>query len=152
VLRVVLCSGKVYYDLLRMKQKLGVRDIALIRLEQLHPFPEEKLKKILKRYPNALLHLWVQEEPENMGAWKYIRDYIKDVELIPVARLASGSPATGLNGLHLVGQEEIMNKVFRKCTCELKNKYCGLQCVVGSSRKEVLKVHQYLEAKSKFII
>jgi len=152
VLRVVLCSGKVYYDLLKIKQKLQVRDIALIRLEQLHPFPEEKLNKILKRYPKALLHLWVQEEPENMGAWRYVRDYIKDVEPIPVARLASGSPATGLNGLHVIGQEEIINKVFRKCTCELKNKYCGLQCVVGSSRKEVLKVHEYLESKPKFII
>jgi len=152
VLRVVLCSGKVYYDLLNIKQKLNARDIALIRLEQLHPFPEDKLNKIVKRYPKALLHLWVQEEPENMGAWRYVRDYIKDIEPIPVARLASGSPATGLNGLHVIGQEEIINKVFRKCTCELKNKYCGLQCVVGSSRKEVLKVHEYLESKPKFII
>jgi len=152
VRRVVLCSGKVYYDLINKKQELKVRDIAIVRIEQLHPFPEEKLEKVFKKYSNAILHLWVQEEPENMGPWRYIRDNIRNVELVPVARLASGSPATGLNGLHMIGQEEIINKVFRKCTCELKNKYCGLQCVVGSSRQEILKVHQYLESIPKFTI
>jgi 2-oxoglutarate dehydrogenase E1 component len=152
VLRVVLCSGKVYYDLYKKKEELKARDIAIIRLEQLHPFPDKKLEKILKKYPNAILHLWVQEEPENMGSWRYIREHIRDVELLPVARLASGSPATGLNGLHMIGQEEIINKVFRKCTCELKNKYCGLQCVVGSSRQDIMKVHQYWESKPKFTI
>jgi len=87
-----------------------------------------------------------------MGAWKYIRDEFRGIELVPVARLASGSPATGLHGLHEMGQNEIVGKVFRNCTCELLNKYCGLQCVEGKSRKEILKVHQYLDFESKFTI
>jgi len=152
VLRVVFCSGKIYYDLLKRKRELKVRDIALVRFEQLHPFPEKKAETILKRYPNAILHLWVQEEPENMGAWRYIKDEFHAAQLTPVARIKSGSPATGLSGLHEIGQMEIVDKVFRACTCELKNVYCGLQCVEGKSHKEILKVHQYSEGESKFTI
>lgn len=62
---------------------------------------------------------------------------------VPVNRQSSGSPATGLYKLHQIGQNEIIDKVFRKCDCELQNVYCGLQCVVGKSRKEILKQHQY---------
>lgn len=152
VLRVVFCTGKIYYDLLARKKELQVDDIALIRLEQLHPFPKKQVQKILNKYTNALLHLWVQEEPENMGAWWYMREQMKDYKLIPVARIPSGSPAVGLNKLHVLGQEEIINKVFRKCTCELKNKYCGLQCVEGKSRQEILKQHYYLSNDAKFSI
>jgi len=145
VRRVVLCSGKIYYDLLARKQKLGVKDIALIRLEQIFPFPEKMIAKILKKYRNNMLTLWVQEEPENMGAWYFIRNFMKDTELIPVTRQPSGSPATGLYKLHEISQKEIIDKVFRECTCELMNVYCGLQCVIGSSRKEILKQHYYFE-------
>ncbi|MFH0757488.1 MAG: 2-oxoglutarate dehydrogenase E1 component [Bacteroidota bacterium] len=145
VRRVVLCSGKVYYDLLARKQKLGVRDIALVRLEQVFPLPEKKIKAILKKYRNNMLALWVQEEPENMGAWYYIRNSLKNVEILPVTRQPSGSPATGLFKLHEISQTEIIDKVFRECTCELLNVYCGLQCVVGSSRKEILKQHHYFD-------
>ncbi|MCW3785366.1 2-oxoglutarate dehydrogenase E1 component [Plebeiibacterium sediminum] len=152
VKRVVFCSGKIYYDLLARKEELDARDIALIRIEQLHPFPKDKLDAVVAKYKNAILHLWVQEEPENMGAWKYIRGMFKGVSLIPVARLASGSPATGLNGLHMVGQKEIVDKIFKKCHCELHNKYCGLQCVDGKDRKEILKQHKYFSKKSRFSI
>ena len=152
VRRVVFCTGKVYYDLLARKEELEARDIALVRIEQMHPFPKEQLQEILKKYKNALLHLWVQEEPENMGAWKYIRGMFKGVKLIPVARLASGSPATGLNGLHVIGQKEIVDKVFKKCHCELKNKYCGLQCVEGKDRKQILKQHTYFNEQARFSI
>jgi 2-oxoglutarate dehydrogenase E1 component len=145
VRRVVLCSGKIYYDLLARKQKLGVKDIALVRLDQIFPFPEKAIRDILKKYPNNMLTLWVQEEPENMGAWYYIRNAMKDTEIIPVTRQPSGSPATGLFKLHEISQQEIINKVFRECTCELLNVYCGLQCVIGSSRKEILKQHYYFE-------
>ena len=143
VRRVVFCSGKVYYDLLARKQKLGVRDIALIRLEQIFPFPEKQVKQILRKYRNNMLTLWVQEEPENMGAWYHIRDAFKDTEILPVTRQPSGSPATGLFKLHEISQTEIIDRVFRECTCELLNVYCGLQCVIGSSRKEILKQHYY---------
>ncbi len=152
VLRVVFCTGKVYYDLLKRKLELNVDDIALIRLEQMHPFPTEKIKDILEKYKNAILHLWVQEEPENMGAWRYVKEEFKSTKLLPIARLASGSPATGLSGLHEIGQKEIVDKVFKPCTCELKNKYCGLQCVEGKTRKEILKVHEYLDFDAKYTI
>jgi 2-oxoglutarate dehydrogenase E1 component len=151
VLRLVFCTGKVFYDLIKRKRELDATDIAIIRLEQLHPFPKKQVIEILKKYKNTILHLWVQEEPENMGAWRYVREEFK-VSLIPVARLASGSPATGLHGLHEIGQKEIIDKVFRRCTCELKNKYCGLQCVNGKSRLEVLKVQQFIEDESRFTI
>jgi 2-oxoglutarate dehydrogenase E1 component len=150
VRRVVLCTGKIYYDLLARKQKLGVKDIALIRLEQIFPFPEKKVHEILQKYRNNMLTLWVQEEPENMGAWFYVRNTMKNTELIPVTRQSSGSPATGLYKLHEISQKELIDKVFRECTCELLNVYCGLQCVIGSSRKEILKQHHYFEKeKSK---
>nr|WP_321451879.1 2-oxoglutarate dehydrogenase E1 component [uncultured Carboxylicivirga sp.] len=152
VKRVVYCSGKIYYDLLARKEELNATDIALIRLEQIHPYPKKQVEAINKKYSNALLHLWVQEEPENMGAWYYIQDKMTDVELVPVARLASGSPATGLNGLHVVGQNEIINKVFKNCHCKRKQKYCGLQCVEGLTRKEILKQHKYFEEPSRFSI
>ena len=143
VRRVVFCTGKIYYDLLKRKEELNANDIALIRVEQLHPLPVEQLKAVKSKYKNALLHLWVQEEPENMGAWYYIQNQLKEFELVGVARQASGSPATGLSKIHFLQQEEIIEKVFRQCDCELLNKYCGLQCMVGKSRKEILKQHKY---------
>ncbi len=152
VKRMVYSTGKVYYDLLARKEELNATDVALVRLEQLHPFPKEQVQAINEKYKNAMLHLWVQEEPENMGAWSYIQNKIKDVEILPIARLASGSPATGLNGLHVIGQNEIVNKVFKKCHCELQLKYCGLQCVEGKSRTEILKQHKYFEEPPRFSI
>lgn len=137
VLRVVLCSGKIYYDLLARKEQLEALDIAIIRIEQLYPFPKEQVLNVLSNYPNAIQYLWVQEEPENMGAWNFINSQLPRLEIKPVTRQASGSPAVGLSKLHFLEQEEIIGKVFRKCECELKNKYCGLQCKIGSARKNV---------------
>jgi 2-oxoglutarate dehydrogenase E1 component len=145
VRRVVLCSGKVYYDLLARKQKLGAKDIALIRIEQIFPFPAREIDRILKKYRNNMLTLWVQEEPENMGAWYYIRNVMKNKEVIPVTRQPSGSPATGLYKLHEISQRESVDKVFRECSCDLMNVYCGLQCVIGSTRTEILDQHYYFE-------
>ncbi|MBN1182805.1 MAG: 2-oxoglutarate dehydrogenase E1 component [Bacteroidales bacterium] len=150
VRRVVFCSGKIYYDLLEEKEENNANDIALVRIEQLHPFPEKQITEVVKKYKYALLHLWVQEEPENMGAWYYLQNKFKGIcELVPVTRIASGSPAVGLAKLHTLGQKEIIRKVFRKCTCERKLKYCGLQCVVGKSREEILKTHNYFEEKNE---
>ncbi|MBE9518398.1 MAG: 2-oxoglutarate dehydrogenase E1 component [Bacteroidetes bacterium] len=145
VRRVVLCSGKIYYDLLARKQKLGARDIALVRLDQIFPFPKKEIDQILKKYRNNMLTLWVQEEPENMGAWYFIRNAMNDTEVIPVSRQPSGSPATGLFKLHEISQKEIIDKVFRECTCDLLNVYCGLQCMIGSSRTEILNQHYYFD-------
>ena len=144
VKRIVFCWGKMYYDLLKPKREWDARDIALIRIEQMFPFPHESMRMILKRYPNALLHIWCQEEPENMGAWRFLQNEVPYVKWILVCRKASGSPASGLSRIHQITQQELVDKVFRKCTCELKNKYCGLQCVEGRSRMEILKEFEYL--------
>ncbi len=152
VKRVVFCSGKIYYDLLARKEELDARDIAIVRIEQLHPFPKKQVQNVIRKYKNALLHLWVQEEPENVGPWFYIQNQLRGLKIIPVARLASGSPATGLTRLHQIGQKEIINKVFKPCHCELKNKYCGLQCVEGKTREEILKQHKYFEEPQRFSI
>ena len=80
-----------------------------------------------------------------MGPWYYIQNLMKRYDIIPVTRQPSGSPAVGLFKIHEIQQREIIDKVFRRCTCELNNKYCGLQCVIGSSRKEILKQHYYFD-------
>lgn len=136
VLRVVFCTGKIYYDLLERKEFFEARDIALVRIEQLYPFPSKQIEEVIASYPNAIQWLWVQEEPKNMGAWNFIRENLRTVPIDVVSRLASGSPAVGLSKLHNQEQQEIIGKVFRRCDCELKNKYCGLQCKVGSKRQE----------------
>ena len=152
VKRLVFCSGKIYYELLSKKEELKATDLAIIRIEELHPFPSDELNSILKKYKNSLLNLWVQEEPENMGPWHYMNDSFKEAKLVPVARIPSASPAHGLSGLHELGQNEIINKVFRRCTCELKNHYCNLECVEGKSRKKILEQHMYFDKDLKFSI
>jgi len=144
VRRVIFCTGKIYYDLLEKKEEFDAKDIALVRVEQLHPWPEKEINKIIKKYPNTRRWIWLQEEPENMGAWRYVKEKFEGINIIPLARLASGSPAVGLHKLHVLGQQEIIGKVFRKCTCKLNNKYCGLQCEVGSSRLDLKHQMKYL--------
>ncbi len=141
VLRMVFCSGKIYYDLLDRKEQLEARDLALVRVEQLYPFPHQQVKAIIESYPNTLQWLWVQEEPRNMGAWIYIRNCFTSKPIEVVSRIDSGSPAVGLHKIHNQEQQEILGKVFRLCDCELKNKYCGLQCKVGS--KQTIRQSQH---------
>ena len=148
VRRLVFCSGKVYYDLLARKEEFEARDVALIRLEQLHPFPTSQVEYILKKYSNVLLTLWVQEEPGNMGPWRHIQHEFRHREITPVFRQPSGSPATGLLKLHQISQEELITKVFRKCECEFKRKYCNLQCPDGSIRQNMLKQYTYFKEKT----
>jgi len=143
VRRLVFCSGKIYYDLLARKEEFNARDIALVRIEQLHPFPTSQVDYIIRKYPNVLLTLWLQEEPGNMGPWRHIHHEFKNREIIPIYRQPSGSPATGLLRLHQISQEEMINKVYRKCECELKAKYCGLKCSDGSTRQKILKQYSY---------
>ena len=144
VSRLVFCSGKIYYDLLEKKMLFNAKDLALIRIEQLFPFPKDMIDLIIKKYKNVMLYLWVQEEPENMGAWRYFQSQMSGIDPEPVTRPSCGSPAVGLFELHKIGQNEIINKVFRKCDCDLHNIYCGLQCVKGKSREEIRKQHRYL--------
>jgi 2-oxoglutarate dehydrogenase E1 component len=114
VSRVVLCSGKIYYELLEKRLALNTAEIALIRIEQLYPFPHKQVKELLKKYSNASEWLWVQEEPENMGAWSYLLRIFRERELKLVSRRESASPATGSPKQSAREQEEILNKVFEK--------------------------------------
>lgn len=150
VRRVVFCSGKMYYDLLAEKKEHKAKDIALVRIEQLHPFPKKQVDKIMRKYKNKLVTLWVQEEPVNMGAWRHVQDEFKDYEIYPIARLSSGSPATGLAKIHQLQQSEIIGKVFRECVCEKQLSYCGLQCKDGATQKRVLKQYKYFLEHEQF--
>ncbi|MBP0491990.1 2-oxoglutarate dehydrogenase E1 component [Roseomonas indoligenes] len=120
VRRVVLCTGKVYYDLLQERRDKGVKDVAIIRVEQLYPFPAVTLPKILAPYKNAEV-VWCQEEPENMGAWNYIDRRIEGVlkqvggkATRPdyVGRPAAASPATGLAKVHAQQQEALVRQAL----------------------------------------
>ncbi len=128
VKRVVLCSGKVYYDILEEKNKMQKSDTALVRLEQLYPLPTGQLTALVKKYHKAIHWEWAQEEPVNMGAWKHILLNFKAVNLHHVARPASGSPATGSSRLHKIQQKLIVEKALGKCTCEHANGSCRLHC------------------------
>ncbi|WP_373494905.1 2-oxoglutarate dehydrogenase E1 component [Aquiflexum sp.] len=111
--RVVLCSGKIYYDLEEAREKEKVTDVAIIRIEQLHPFPKKQLLEELKAYKNAEL-VWVQEEPENMGYWNYIlRLLYKELPMELIARKPSASPATGYHKVHVQEQNAIIEKALK---------------------------------------
>ncbi|TDG13793.1 2-oxoglutarate dehydrogenase E1 component [Seongchinamella unica] len=120
VKRIVLCSGKVYYDLRAARREREIEDIALIRIEQLYPFPEEDLLAVLKQYPNVNEAVWCQEEPMNQGAWyssqhhmrRVLFDHKKDVYLHYVGRDSSASPAAGYMALHLEQLEAFINKAL----------------------------------------
>jgi 2-oxoglutarate dehydrogenase E1 component len=109
VKKVVLCTGKVYYDLLEAQAKKKTKDVALVRVEQLHPFPEKQLNAVLKKYKGAKL-VWTQEEPANMGYWSFILRYMTGLELI--SRKASASPATGYSKVHKAEQEKIVSQAL----------------------------------------
>ncbi len=111
---VVLCQGKVYYDLLEHREKENITDTALVRVEQLHPLPVEQLREVMKRYAKAVRHRWVQEEPLNMGAWTYLATTFTDVKLEVVARPASGAPATGSSKRSAKQQQAIVERAFAR--------------------------------------
>ena len=119
--KVIMCSGKIYFDLLGAREKLKIDDIVLYRIEQLYPFPAKTLVKELKVYAKNAKFYWCQEEPKNMGAWFSVRDYIQwtletikanNVEISYIGRSPDASPATGYAKRHLSQQQEIINKVF----------------------------------------
>lgn len=114
VTRVAFCSGKVYYDLIERREKEGVDDIAFIRLEQLYPFPQKQIDVILKKYSKAKEYLFVQEEPENMGPWRFVDNNLRSLNLKYFGRDAAASPATGFAKRHAQENEEIMTSLFSK--------------------------------------
>lgn len=112
VKRILFCSGKIYYDLLERQQKEERKDVAIVRVEQLYPLPLKQLAKAIVKYKNAERYFWVQEEPENMGAWSFIRRKFKLVRTTLVSRIEQASPATGYHKHHQIEQEEIINLAF----------------------------------------
>ena len=119
--KVVMCSGKIYYDLIEARENKKNDKVVFVRLEQLYPFPAKTLANILKRYINAEF-IWCQEEPKNMGAWNTMRNYIdrtleminfKDINVKYVGRKASSSTATGNANKHLAQQKEILEKIVK---------------------------------------
>ena len=119
VKRVVACCGKVYYDLIAKRNELQKKDAALIRVEQLYPFPHKQFQAELKRYPNATEVVWCQEEPQNQGAWyqsaHYFRENMREGQKLYYAgRPASASPASGYMARHNEGQKTLVEQAFSK--------------------------------------
>ena len=120
--KVILCSGKVYFDLLQAREKIKKDDVVIFRIEQLYPFPVKSLVKEIKAYAKNSKFYWCQEEPKNMGAWFSVRDYIQwTLDYIEannniinyIGRKPAASPATGYAKRHLSQQKEIIDKVFK---------------------------------------
>ncbi len=122
--RILLCSGKIYYDLVHKREELGRNDVAIIRLEQLYPFPLPELTDILRRYADGAELFWVQEEPENMGAWYFVEEQMQPIinpggnggpirrQLRYVGRPAAASPAPGAHKVHHDQQEGLIAEAF----------------------------------------
>jgi 2-oxoglutarate dehydrogenase E1 component len=119
VKRVIACSGKVYYDLVKKREEKGAHDVAILRVEQLYPFPHKAFAAELKRYPNATDIVWCQDEPQNQGAWFFIQHNIHDnmldgQRLGYAGRAASASPAVGYAHLHQDQQKTLIEAAFGK--------------------------------------
>ena len=115
VKRVVLCSGKVFYDLDATREENPTKSVAVVRLEQFYPFPEEALQNIFAQYPNATQIFWTQEEPQNMGGWTFVESRLKAIKpanatLRYVGRAASASPATGSYAIHELEQRQVIEQ------------------------------------------
>ena len=119
VKRVIACSGKVYYDLAKKREEKGADDVAILRVEQLYPFPHKAFAAELKKYPNATEIVWAQDEPQNQGAWFFVQHYLHEnmVEgqrLGYSGRAASASPAVGYSHLHQEQQKALVDGAFAK--------------------------------------
>ncbi len=119
VKRIILCTGKVYYDLEKAREERNIENIAILRVEQLYPFPFGELQSLLKEYNSRTPVVWVQEEPENMGAWPFVLRTFGyhiggevDHPLHRVSRLESASPATGSKASHDLEQQKLIDEAF----------------------------------------
>jgi 2-oxoglutarate dehydrogenase E1 component len=123
VKRIVLCSGKVFYDLHASREEDNTR-VAVVRLEQFYPFPAARLKDIFAEYPNAEQVFWTQEEPKNMGGWTFVEARVREIlpesiSLRYVGRAASASPATGSYAIHELEQKQIVNEALSESDGEI---------------------------------
>tara|TARA_B100000085_G_scaffold103940_1_gene94537 strand:+ start:1062 stop:3875 length:2814 start_codon:yes stop_codon:yes gene_type:complete len=118
--KVILCSGKVFYDLIQKKKDLNSEEVAIVRIEQLYSFPYDELELILRKYNNSIEFIWCQEEPANQGAWFSHRHRIQRVldrfsknQIKLISRPSASAPAVGLNKLHRKQQENLINEAFK---------------------------------------
>ena len=119
VRRVIACSGKVYYDLAKKREEKGADDVAIIRAEQLYPFPHKAFATEIRKYPNLVDVVWTQDEPQNQGAWFFVQHYIHEnlsegQKLGYAGRTASASPAVGYSHLHQEQQKALVDAAFAK--------------------------------------
>ena len=111
VKKVLCCSGKIYFDLAERQQKENRTDVAIVRLEQIHPLPQKQLDELYKKYSKAIWY-WVQEEPLNMGAATFLRMNLKNINFYIISRQPSASTATGYNKIHIKEQGQIIDTAF----------------------------------------
>lgn len=126
--KVIFCSGKIYYDLLKRRMELGKFDIAIIRLEQFYPFPESQLAEVVKNYAHVKKWFWVQEEPENMGGWSFIKRRIESAigrYLKYIGRKEASSPASGFPHIFRAEQTAILDQAIGRLAAR------GAQAEVG---------------------
>ncbi len=117
VKRIICCAGKVYFDLVHARREKGISDMAIVRINQLYPFPHEAFKAVIGNYPNASEVMWCQEEPRNQGAWRHIEHYLlrhmrKEQNLLSSMRKSSASPAAGYYAKYLARQKELVDGAF----------------------------------------
>ena len=110
--KLVLCTGKLYFELLAKKEELNCENIALVRLEQLYPLNMDKINEIFNKYSNKTSLVWAQEEPENMGAWSYILRNFRDTGIQVISPVQSGTPAPGSHKMFEKNQNAVINHVF----------------------------------------
>ncbi len=118
VTRIVLCGGKVYFDLLKARRENKVDSVALVRIEQMYPFPSDEYEAVIRKYPNAREIVWCQEEPQNQGGWYQIRHRLQAPlgprhELLYAGRAGAAAPATGIGGLHEQQQKNLVTAALQ---------------------------------------
>ncbi|MFL6576448.1 MAG: hypothetical protein ACJ8MR_07515, partial [Povalibacter sp.] len=123
VTRVVFCSGKVYFDLLDSRRSDGIHNVAVVRIEQLYPFPAEEYGAILRKYSNAKEIVWCQEEPQNQGGWYQIRHRLQERlspehQLLYAGRAPAAAPATGIFKMHVEQQQGLVDAALRSTSTE----------------------------------
>lgn len=128
VKHLVLCSGKVYYDLKDKQKELNDTSRCIVAVEMLHPFPLKEIETVINSFENLAEVLWVQEEPINMGAAYYVVREMRDHKTRVAARPASSSPAVGLMEQHLRQQKKLIDKAFGFCNCVRRYDFCDMQC------------------------
>jgi 2-oxoglutarate dehydrogenase E1 component len=114
VTRVVLATGKITHEAIARRNDIGASSVAVVRVEQLYPWPVERIEEILDSYPNLQEVVWLQEEPENMGAWPFVHlqmhSQLRDTKVAHVARAESASPATGSGLVHAAEQADLLQR------------------------------------------